>query len=228
MRSKSFSSAYILTEIVRCRSLPLQIKIQTREQSCAAEAGPGTKSKRAGLRPRRHEPTPRARFSSLLHFLITKTLVSSDILREATGFVSDFLSPGRQSVPGLGRAILSYGLRPRHTRGITYAGRWFLSPPLHPTYPLSVPPHTDSLPGYIRFLASPLSCCITSERRPEPKKLGAPSTSARVLLPVAHPKNIPRLIQPPCAALINNVHSGSPPDSSTTCGVSADDNNRGC
>lgn len=34
----------------------------------------------------------------------------------------------------------------------------------------------------------------------------------RVLLPVTHPKNIPRHIQPPYAAPINHVRSGSPAD----------------
>lgn len=107
----------------------------------------------------------------------------------------------------------------------TYAGHnicgQMVSVPLHtpPTLSRYLPAPTPFPVHSISGL--PSSCCIASERRPEPKKLGAPSTSARVLLPVGHPKNIPRLIQPPCAALINNVRSGSPLDSSTTCGVSA-------
>lgn len=42
---------------------------------------------------------------------------------------------------------LSYGLRPRHTRGITYAGRWFLSPSA---------PHLPSLSLFLsRYLPAP-------------------------------------------------------------------------
>lgn len=69
----------------------------------------------------------------------------------------------------------------------TYAGHnicgQMVSVPLRtlhpPTLSLYLPAPTPSPVHSISGL--PSSCCITSERRPEPKKLGAPSTSARVL-----------------------------------------------
>lgn len=148
-----------------------------------------------------------------LHFLITETFVSSCVFGGGDGvrfrlplFLSD-----RQSVPGLGRAVFSYGLRLDIRRAYNICGQMVSSPssaPLPPS-PFSVP-SPDSRSPVHSISGLPSSCCIASERRPDPKKLGAPSTSARVLLPVAYPKNIPRLIQPPCAALINNARSGSP------------------
>ena len=66
--------------------------------------------------------------------------------------------------------------------------------------PLSFPRSFSSLP----------SCCLPSlnRTRSDPIQKSPRHPLRRVLLPVAHPKNIPRLIQPPCAP-ISHVHSGS-------------------
>lgn len=91
---------------------------------------------------------PLFNFSFLLHFLITKTLVSSNISGEVTGFVSDFLSPDRQSVPGFGRAVFSYGLRSTFVEHNICGQMLFAS--LLPS-PSSVPPCADSLPCTFDF-----------------------------------------------------------------------------
>lgn len=112
-----------------------------------------------------------AQFSLLLHFLITKTLVSSNMSGEVTGFVSDFLSSGRQSVPGFGRAVLSLT-----ACGLTYAdhnicGQMVSVPSPPPPRSLSTTP-AHSISGF------PSSYRVASQRL-DPKKLGAPSMSAR-------------------------------------------------
>lgn len=56
-------------------------------------------------------------------------------------------------------------------------------------------------------------------QRPDPKKPEAPSLR-RVLLPVAHPKNIPRLIQPPPYCAHQPRAQWFSPPLTTTCGAS--------
>lgn len=161
----------------------------------------------------RHEPTPGGSIFLflLLHFLITETLVSSCVSGEVTGFVSDFLPSNRQSVSDERFSLTACGS--------TYAGHnicgQMVSVPLSGPFfsPQSLPSPDSRSPGYIRFLASLLRAASRLSGDPIRKSSGHPLRArARALLPVAHPKNIPRLIQPPCAALINNAHSGSPID----------------
>lgn len=72
-----------------------------------------------------------------------------------------FLSD-RQSVPGLGRAVFSYGLRLDIRRAYNICGQMVSAPPslpprpLFPPLPLSVPSPPTPAPRFIRFLASPL------------------------------------------------------------------------
>lgn len=143
------------------------------------KSGPGIKSKRAVSC--RHEPTPGAQiFLFLLHFLITKTLVSSCVSGEVTGFVSDFLSSCRTDsrFPVSDERFSLTACGSTYAGHITYAGRWFLPPPLSllgPSSPLcTFPPDSRSPVHSISGL--PSSGCIASERRLDPKKLGAPST----------------------------------------------------
>lgn len=99
---------------------------------------------------------------------------------------------------------------------ITYAGRWFLPssippPPFYQTWPHSILAFPSLLFLFAALFLSllPSSCLPSFNRtRSDPIRKSPGHPLRRVLLPVAHPKNIPRLIQPPCAP-ISHVHSGS-------------------
>lgn len=114
---------------------------------------------------------PRLQFSFLLHFLITKTLVSSAYFGGSDGvcFRLPLLLVG-QTVGSWSRTSGSlFTACARHSWGITYAGRWFL--------PLSVrllPAPTHSISGL------PSSCRIARlSGDPIRKSPGAPSTKER-------------------------------------------------
>lgn len=120
------------------------------------EARPRIKSKRAVSC--RHEPTPGAQiFLSLLHFLITETLVSSCVSGEVTEFVSDFLSSCRTDsrFPVSDERFSLTACGSTYAGHITYAGRWFLLPlslfgPSSPLAPLCTFPRLP-LPGTFDF-----------------------------------------------------------------------------